>query len=239
MKKVIRALICLSGLVLWAVLLPTAWSAGQPSHDEHGRGNQREEHREQGQIQHPSYYRDDRFGHNRRYPSRGYVINEAPHGAVIIRHRGEPYYYHGGVWYRPSGPRFIVVAPPIGIVVPFLPSFYTTLWVGGVPYYYADATYYRWRPELNGYQVTAPPRENQVTVQTPSEKELYVYPAKGQGDEQQAKDRYECYRWAVDQSGFDPTEPQGNVAESEVAQKRTEYRRAESACLEGRGYTVK
>lgn len=35
--------------------------------------------------------------------------------------------------------------------------------------------------------------------------DLYVYPAKGQSDEQLAKDRYECHRWAVQESGFDPS----------------------------------
>ena len=33
---------------------------------------------------------------------------------------------------------------------------------------------------------------------------LYFYPTKGQSKEQQTRDRYECYRWAVKQTGFDP-----------------------------------
>lgn len=35
----------------------------------------------------------------------------------------------------------------------------------------------------------------------------FVYPAKGQSPEQQKKDEYECYQWAVKQTGFDPTKP--------------------------------
>ena len=31
-----------------------------------------------------------------------------------------------------------------------------------------------------------------------------VYPAKGQSNEQMEKDKYECYNWAKQQSGFDP-----------------------------------
>ncbi len=31
-----------------------------------------------------------------------------------------------------------------------------------------------------------------------------IYPARGQNQRQLARDRYECYRWAVAQSGFDP-----------------------------------
>lgn len=31
-----------------------------------------------------------------------------------------------------------------------------------------------------------------------------IYPARGQSDEQLRRDRFECYRWAADQSRFDP-----------------------------------
>ena len=63
--------------------------------------------------------------------------------------------------------------------------------------------------------------------------ELFVYPKEGQSDEQRDRDRYECYVWATQQTGFDPT------AESPSIDKAGDYRRAMSACLEGRGYTVK
>ncbi len=33
---------------------------------------------------------------------------------------------------------------------------------------------------------------------------LYVFPAKGQSKQQQKADEFECYKWAVDQSGIDP-----------------------------------
>ncbi len=33
---------------------------------------------------------------------------------------------------------------------------------------------------------------------------LYVFPAKGQSQSQQKKDEFECYNWAVAQSGIDP-----------------------------------
>ena len=52
----------------------------------------------------------------------------------------------------------MVVAPPIGIGVSVLPPFYTTVWFGGSPYYYADDTYYTYRPERREYVVTEPPR---------------------------------------------------------------------------------
>jgi hypothetical protein len=38
--------------------------------------------------------------------------------------------------------------------------------------------------------------------------DMFIYPAKGQNQEQQDKDRYECHSWAVKQTGFDPSMPQ-------------------------------
>jgi outer membrane lipoprotein SlyB len=35
--------------------------------------------------------------------------------------------------------------------------------------------------------------------------QLFVYPSKGQSNEQLSNDRYECHQWAVKETGFDPT----------------------------------
>jgi len=37
--------------------------------------------------------------------------------------------------------------------------------------------------------------------------ELVVFPAKGQSQEQMDKDKYDCYTWAKQQTGFDPMKP--------------------------------
>jgi Glycine zipper len=42
--------------------------------------------------------------------------------------------------------------------------------------------------------------------------ELYIYPNKGQSQEQQSRDRYECHHWAVQQTGYDPTRAQATQA---------------------------
>jgi len=36
--------------------------------------------------------------------------------------------------------------------------------------------------------------------------ELIIYPAKGQSQEQQQKDKFECYTWGKGETGFDPME---------------------------------
>ncbi|MCE5263847.1 MAG: hypothetical protein LLG97_09975 [Deltaproteobacteria bacterium] len=68
---------------------------------------------------------------------------------------------------------------------------------------------------------------------------IFVYPRLGQSEELQAKDRYECHTWAVVQTQYDPVQPTGGVSEARLSQLRANYRRAEDACLDGRGYTVK
>jgi hypothetical protein len=37
-----------------------------------------------------------------------------------------------------------------------------------------------------------------------SSQDVFIYPQKGQSAEQQDKDEFECYKWARDNSGFDP-----------------------------------
>ena len=36
----------------------------------------------------------------------------------------------------------------------------------------------------------------------------FVYPARGQSQQQQQKDEFECHQWAIQQTGYDPSNPQ-------------------------------
>ena len=181
---------------------------------------------------------DHRHGHERAYVDHGVVVETVPHDAVVIHQGPNQYWFHGGVWYRPDHGHYVVIAPPIGVFVPVLPPFYTTLMLGGLAYYYANDAYYVWRAQEHQYEVVDPPQNvESATVTPPPAQNVFVYPNKGQTAEQQAKDRYDCHRWAVDQTGFDPTTATGD-AES-TSSKRADYQRATSACLEARDYTVR
>ena len=202
----------------------TAFAQGRG--DRHGRGSGHQQ------------YRDARYEHNHNYPARGQAIVSLPRGNREVFYRGARYHFQGGVWYRPEGRRFLIVAPPIGLFVPFLPTFYSTIWFGSIPYYYANEVYYT--PTVGGYTVVAPPPQDEVSQAQPSSDrtqtgQLFVYPRKGQSQQQQADDRYACHGWAVNQTNYDPTKPPVSVSEIQ----RDNYRRAMAACLDGRGYTVK
>jgi hypothetical protein len=142
-----------------------------------------------------------------------------------------------------------------GLFFGALPLYYSTLWWGGIPYYYAAGDYYVWNRGVGEYETVPPPigLANQADALLPNATNLFVYPKNGQSAEQQANDRYECHRWARDQTGFDPTQPGGVAATDSIKQgaptpapadaaspaKGQDYVRAQTACLEGRGYSVR
>jgi len=181
---------------------------------------------------------DAHFHHNQYYPPAGYAVRRLPGEGRWVEHGGGRYWYGGGVWYRPWGPRWIVTSPPFGVYVDALPPYYTTVWYSGLPYYYANGTYYQYQDDRRVYEVVEAPPEAAVAESPPVE-DIFIYPRDGQSAEQQAKDRYECHRWAADQTSFDPTRPAGDVPPTQARARRGEYFRAMTACLEGRGYSVK
>jgi hypothetical protein len=63
-------------------------------------------------------------------------------------------------------------------------------------------------------------------------------PNNGQTPEQQARDRYDCYRFALSQSGYDPLHPKGGLPAAQASEQESAYDRVRTACLQQRGYTV-
>ncbi len=195
---------------------------------------------------HHKHFIDSRFHHNRSYPARGQTVRVVPADHRVFRHGHSRYYLSEGVWYRPRGERFIIDTPPVGLFVPLLPFAYTTIWVHGIPYYYANETYYTQTP--GGYVVAEPP-QGEVTESAEGSEEkggsgmadekLFIYPRKGQSQEQQDLDRYECHKWAVEQTSYDPTKPPPDILSDQIIKQRSDYQRAITACLDGRGYTAK
>jgi hypothetical protein len=142
------------------LVLVTFCASFADAQERHGR---REVERERFHTQHWVF--DDRFRHNHYYPGPGYAVSVLPAGHLALTFRGNPFFFHSGVWYRRSGPSFIVARPPIGIVIPILPPSYTTVWVGSAPYYYANDVYYVQAP--GGYAVAAPPGD-EVEISAPA-----------------------------------------------------------------------
>lgn len=216
---------------VWLALVTLALASGTFAED------RRESERHP--LAHQHY--DERFAHNRAYFDHGYVVRALPHDGYTVMRGRDNFWYSRGEWYRRTGPRWVVVGAPIGAFVPILPPFYTTVWFAGLPYYYANETYYTWDGNQREYRVVDPPDDNESagTTRQPLSDQLFVYPRSGQSSEQQSRDRYECHHYAVEQTGYDPTQAGGGVSADMAASKRADYFRAEEACLDARGYSVK
>jgi hypothetical protein len=185
---------------------------------------------------------DQRYNHGRYYPPIGTVRPSMSGEYRPYYHGSDRYYFNGGIWYAPRGPNFVVVRPPSGLVISVLPPYYSTVWFGGNPYYYADNVYYTWQPDQNGYAVVDPPANAEEPSTPPDSPQAgvddpIVYPKNGQTKDQQAADQFECHNWAKNQTGFDPTQAGGGVS-GDPDRSRSSYNRAMSACLQGRGYQV-
>jgi hypothetical protein len=110
-------------------------------------------------------HQDTHHGHNHVYPDRGAIFRDLPRRAVTVNYAGVSYRFADGIWFEPRGPAFIVVAPPIGLMVPSLPGSATTIQEHGETYLYANDVYYRARPDLGDYEVVNDPVETAATAQ--------------------------------------------------------------------------
>ena len=122
-----------------------------------------------------------------------------------------------------------------------LPWYYDTYWWNGVPYYVADDTYYQWDGDADAYETVPPPAglADQINAQGPPAHQLFVYPKAGQTNEQMARDREDCHRWAVAQNGLRSwrsistgasaaaTASNPAAAQSATAKRADNYRRAD------------
>ncbi|MCB1703638.1 MAG: hypothetical protein KDI17_02195 [Halioglobus sp.] len=172
-------------------------------------------------------------GPHGRYPAVGEQVKALPPGHRQVNVGPQSYRYANGSFYRPGpGGAYVVVQAPIGAQVNVLAPGSISFGIAGGRYFYANFTYYIQNEDRTAYVVVEKPEGAEAAVAAATA-EVFVYPGKGQSAEQQDRDRYECYRWAVAQTGYDP------VAVSADADSARNYQRANAACLEGRGYTVR
>jgi hypothetical protein len=216
----------------------------RPRHDHARNHNSRTDHRYDRHRRHnrrhneryDNHYNDDHSRHTVGHQI-GHILHSLPLGFIRLLVDSDDYYYHSGVFYQPSGQRYVVVNLTVGSVLHTLPSGYSKRWVNGQLHYVLGDAYLR--RHTSGYVVVTNPYVQPViaapVVIAPPVRtgELYIYPRLGQDQAQQDRDRYECHRWGVEQTGFDPSINTANYSRSAA------YKRAKTACLEARNYTVR
>jgi hypothetical protein len=98
--------------------------------------------------------------------SPGMVVGVLPPGYVQASVGAAGFYYYDGVYYQPTTEgNYAVVAPPLGVIVPQLPSGAETNAVGPTTYYYAAGAFYVQQP--SGFAVTPAPLGVTVTMLPP------------------------------------------------------------------------
>ena len=225
--------------------LPRSKHERHPSKPEkHVAVNHRHKHRPKHHLYNRHkhiYYRTPWYGtryiapiHYHYHPI-GHRVRYLPKLHVRVFVGGFSYFYFGGVYYQSIGSSYIVVGAPIGSLIQTLPIGFIGFSIGPSTFYYVNDTYYVWDIPRQGYLVIEKPTGADNAIEEATAGRLFAYPKREQSEEQQAKDRYECHRWAVIESGVDPT--LGDVKLSTV--EKLDYQRAMGACLEGRDYAVK
>lgn len=213
---------------------------GGPRYEGHFGGGPRYAVPPHWEGMHPHWEGDGRWGDwhgDRRW--------ERPWGP-----RWVPHYWGGGYWGGAFWPH-VYLGWDFPWFLGVLPLGYATYWWGGVPYYYWQGVYYTWSPSYDGYVVTDPPplTGGAAAVAAPAPAgeaaagdgkgamSLYVYPKNGQSEQQTQSDRYQCHEWAVGQTGYDPANSANDTQASTATPES--YKRALTACLEARGYSVR
>lgn len=167
------------------------------------------------------------------------MIYQPPPRRIRVPYRGVDFFYSEGYWYQPRGSSYVVVEPPFGMRVSTLPDYSQEVWINGDLYFLAAGSYYQWQG--NDYVVVqrpmeqmsiAPPPPQQVPANSPYEPVAYA--VRGQSPEQFQQDHYDCYRYAVGQSTFDPAQ----ATYAPAPQVAGAFRSAMAACYAGRGYRV-
>jgi hypothetical protein len=78
-----------------------------------------------------------------------------------------------------------------------------------------------------------------AAASSPPRGTFVVFPKNGQTPEEQARDHYACYQFAVSQTGYDPSRPPAGIPPAQSYAQQSTFQRAQAACYEGRGYSVR
>lgn len=168
-------------------------------------------------------------------PRPGHTVYHRPPAGYHTVYLGAPYWFYQGAWYSQRGSAYVVVHPPVGLYLSRLPYYHRVVYLGPSVYYVVHDVYYA-PVATGGYQVVEPPAgvSGAASFDYP-----IAYPARRQSQAQQADDQFQCHEWAVQLSEFDPSLLGSGQPMSDSPTLRDNYRRAWSACMEGRGYGVR
>lgn len=178
-------------------------------------------------------------------PPIGVIVPQLPAFATTFDSGGKTYFYANDIFYRPRPDLggYVVVNDPQDAA-----PRHSQISASGSATRMASASPEADRNPRESATVQpkdlAPPAENAAAAPAndaatpPNPTGVAISPRNGQTADQQALDRYECYRVAVGKTGVDPLASNSGTSQAEIARRNSEYAQVQAACLEARGYTV-
>lgn len=142
-----------------------------------------------------------------------------------------PWYYYPAPVYVQSSPTYYVTQPSY-VVANSQPTYTVSQSSAAAP---QSSGVIELGPVNGATQPVQPPVTTMPAPESVQTGRWFVYPGRGQSQAQLAADRSQCNGWAVGESGYDPDLKVHRNPETGPI----DYGRALTACLEGRGYTVR
>jgi hypothetical protein len=100
------------------------------------------------------------------------IFARLPFGAVGVTLGGKHYHYYDGFYYEPVPEGYLMIEPPVGIIVPVPPPRSVYIVMGGRPYYRYENVYYMVLDD-NRYKVVPEPSGEQESAPTTSGSDSY------------------------------------------------------------------
>lgn len=172
-------------------------------------------------------------------PPIGLVVPTLPTFATAIVSAGRAYLYANDVYYRPRpdlGGYEVVNDPEEPVVDSGGTASAGAMTAGTAAAQLTNAANVSTTPAATAPAAT--PAVASVGPPGGTGNSPYFLPRNGQSPDEQARDRYDCYRFAVTQTGFDPMRVSPGTPAAQYADRQAAYERAQTACYEGRGYTI-
>ena len=195
---------------------------------------------------HPANYRHQhkhsgpgKHGPAIKYQNRHRVFPDRKYKRVLFN--SAHYLFHAGIFYRQIGDELIIVNAPDGLIIDSLPHSNSIVVINDRRYYVVNGTYFI--KVKSGYKVTKKPAtiiimdsdeiDESSSENIVLEEDDIITTSSSNNTKNKSKDddSYECHRWGVSQSGYDPTLKQ--TKEDDGAEKI--YKKSKKACMTIRG----
>lgn len=93
----------------------------------------------------------------KEYSAQGQFVRRIPKGAEKFKMAGKPFYMYEGIFYKPERKGYVIIPPPIGLRVKYVPRGARHLQIDRLDYYEINGTYYLDIPKKRYYEIVPEP----------------------------------------------------------------------------------